>query len=83
MGLGLGMVLFTELQDHTIKKETELGNYGLRVLGRIPLVVTAEEETIQRRRMFRNWVLGGTAVMVGTGVLSGVAYFVTGLVFFV
>ena len=76
LGMGLGMVFVREFQDNSIKKEDELARFGLRVLGRIPLVVTAEEVILQRRKKIRNWALGSVATMTVTGVGSGVAYLI-------
>jgi len=72
--LGLGMVFVREFQDNSIKKEEELGRIGLRVLGRIPLVVTAEEVVLQRRKKIRNWALGSVATLTVTAVGSVLAY---------
>ncbi len=74
LGMGLGMVFVTELRDNSIKKEDELARFGLRVLGRIPLVVTAEEIVLQRRKKIRNWALGSVATLTVTLVGSGAAY---------
>lgn len=74
MGMGIGMVFLREFQDNSIKKEDELARFGLRVLGRIPLVVTAEEVILQRRKKIRNWALGSVATMTVTLVGSLIAY---------
>ena len=76
LGLGIGMVFLREFQDNSLKKEEELGRIGLRVLGRIPLVVTAEEVILQRRRKIRNWALGSVATMTVTVVGGAIAYVV-------
>ena len=77
MGLGFLMIFVTELRDKSVKKEEELSRIGLRILGRIPMVVTSEEAQMKRRRKMRNWALGTAATLTVLGGCSTVAYFVT------
>jgi polysaccharide chain length determinant protein (PEP-CTERM system associated) len=81
LAMGVGMVFVTEMRDRTIKKEDEIVRHGLRVLGRIPMVVTSEESLLRRRRRIRNWVLGTAATMGILTLGSLAAYFVTKAVF--
>jgi succinoglycan biosynthesis transport protein ExoP len=77
IGFGVFMIFLCEIRDKSVKKEDELTRMGLRILGRIPLVVTTEESQIRRRRRMRNWALGTVATLAVLGVFSAVAYFVT------
>jgi polysaccharide biosynthesis transport protein len=81
MGLGFLMIFITEMRDKSLKKEDELTRMGLRILGRIPMVVTSEEAQMTRRRKMRNWALGTVATMTVLGVMSVVQYFVTKYIF--
>jgi succinoglycan biosynthesis transport protein ExoP len=81
LGLGFLMIFITELQDKSVKKEDELTKVGLRILGRIPMVVTSEEAQMKRRRRMRNWALGTVSTLAVLGVLSIVAFFVTRYMF--
>ncbi len=83
LGLGLFMIIVTELRDKSVKKEDELIRIGLRILGRIPMVVTSEEGQMKRRRIMRNWALGTAATLTTLGVFGIVAYFVTRRMFLV
>jgi hypothetical protein len=83
LGLGLLMIFITELRDKSVKKEDELVRVGLRILGRIPMVVTSEEAQMKRRRKMRNWALGSAATMTVLGVFGVIAYFVTKYMFMV
>lgn len=75
--LGLTMIFLTEWRDQSVKKEEEVGKLGLRILGRIPLVVTAEEFQFRRRNALRNWALGALATSAVLVVLCGVALVAT------
>jgi polysaccharide chain length determinant protein (PEP-CTERM system associated) len=77
LGFGVFMIFVCELRDKSVKKEDELTRMGLRILGRIPLVVTTEEALGRRRRRMRNWALGTVATLGVLGVFSAVAYLVT------
>jgi hypothetical protein len=83
LGLGFLMIFITELRDKSVKKEDELTRLGLRILGRIPMVVTSEEAQMKRRRRMRNWALGTACTMTVLSCLSVVAYFVTRYMFLV
>jgi hypothetical protein len=83
LGWGLLMIFITELRDKSIKKEDELTRIGLRILGRIPMVVTSEEAQMKRRRKMRNWALGTAATFTALGILSIGTYFVTKTIFMV
>ncbi len=79
--LGLVMVFLMEWRDQSVKKEEEVGKLGLRVLGRIPLVVTAEESQLRRRNLLRNWAYGALATSAVLVVLCGVAFVATRIIF--
>src|SRR5258708_31254849 len=60
VGLGLAIIFLLELRDKSVKKEEEMTKLGLRILGRIPIVVTLEEAQMTKRRRTRHWQLGTT-----------------------
>lgn len=82
LGLGVGLAFLRELQDSSIKKEEEITSFGLRILARIPPVVTAEEKLAQRRRKLRNWALGTVATAMALGMVGGLVVFLSRRAFF-
>ncbi len=81
IGLGLVMIFLCELRDKSVKKEDEVTRIGLRILGRIPMVITTEEAQMMRRRKMRNWALGSVATLGALGLCSLGAFFATKVYF--
>ncbi len=83
LGLGFLMIFISEVKDKSVKKEDELTRVGLRILGRIPMVVTSEEAQMKRRSRMKNWAVGTAATLTVLGGLGAVAMVVTKYMFLV
>ncbi len=77
LALGVGLALLTEIRDPSVKKEEEVTSFGLRVLARIPPVVTADELLARRRRALRNWALSAAATVTALLVTGGLVGLIT------